>query len=65
MPKVSVVDESYNSDHGRAYQKYGVGVEEGAIVIVWPDQCSSMCLFECFLDVFKLTLHRCLTGCVN
>jgi phenol 2-monooxygenase len=37
--KTFVDDESYNSGHGHAYEKYGVDVEEGAIAIVRPDQC--------------------------
>lgn len=32
-------DESYNSGHGHAYEKYGIDVEEGAVAIVRPDQC--------------------------
>lgn len=40
MHKTFVDDESYNSGHGHAYEKYGVDVVEGAIAIVRPDQCS-------------------------
>lgn len=32
-------DESYNSGHGHAYKEYGVDPEQGAVVIVRPDQC--------------------------
>ena len=37
--KTFVDDESYNSGHGHAYEKYGVDVDEGAVAIVRPDQC--------------------------
>jgi hypothetical protein len=37
--KTFVDDDSYNSGHGHAYEKYGIGVEEGAVVIVRPDHC--------------------------
>lgn len=39
LHKVFVDDESYNSGHGHAYEKYGVDIREGAIAIVRPDQC--------------------------
>ncbi len=37
--KSFIDDNSYNSGHGHAYEKYGVSVEEGAVVIVRPDHC--------------------------
>lgn len=39
LHKVFIDDESYNSGHGRAYEKYGVDVKEGAVAIVRPDHC--------------------------
>ncbi|KAL2062236.1 hypothetical protein VTL71DRAFT_6502 [Oculimacula yallundae] len=35
-------DESYNSGHGKAYEKYGIDVNEGAVVVVRPDQYVSL-----------------------
>ncbi|KAF2235797.1 hypothetical protein EV356DRAFT_531648 [Viridothelium virens] len=40
--KVFVDDESYNSGHGHAYQKYGVNVADGVLAIVRPDQYVSL-----------------------
>ncbi|KIX09140.1 uncharacterized protein Z518_00218 [Rhinocladiella mackenziei CBS 650.93] len=38
LHKTFVDDESYNSGHGHAYEKYGIDPEQGATVIVRPDQ---------------------------
>ncbi|EHY60609.1 FAD-dependent monooxygenase terD [Exophiala dermatitidis] len=38
LHKAFVDDESYNSGHGHAYEKYGVDPDVGATVIVRPDQ---------------------------
>ncbi|CZR63787.1 probable 2-polyprenyl-6-methoxyphenol hydroxylase and related FAD-dependent oxidoreductases [Phialocephala subalpina] len=42
LHKTFVDDESYNSGHGHAYEKYGVDVNEGAVVVVRPDQYVSL-----------------------
>lgn len=42
LHKVFVDDESYNSGHGKAYERYGVDVSEGAIAVVRPDQYVSL-----------------------
>lgn len=42
LHKTFVDDESYNSGHGHAYEKYGVDVNEGAVVVVRPDQYISL-----------------------
>lgn len=57
-------DDSYNSGHGHAYEKFGVDPEKGATVIVRPDQCmflqrSHSSAFDepadlCFPDVSKV-----------
>jgi len=39
LHKVFIDDESYNSGHGKAYESYGINPEQGAIVVVRPDQC--------------------------
>jgi phenol 2-monooxygenase len=52
--KTFIDDNSYNSGHGHAYEKYGVSVEEGAIVIVRPDHCESHALP---LDEYLLTVR--------
>ncbi|KAL0932224.1 phenol 2-monooxygenase [Colletotrichum truncatum] len=39
---VLVDDESYHNGHGKAYVKYGVNPDIGAMVLVRPDQCKSM-----------------------
>ena len=39
LHKVYVDDMSYNYGHGHAYQTLGVDPEEGAMIIVRPDQC--------------------------
>jgi phenol 2-monooxygenase len=52
--KTFIDDNSYNSGHGHAYEKYGVCVEEGAIVIVRPDHCESHALP---LDDYLLTVR--------
>jgi phenol 2-monooxygenase (NADPH) len=63
--KTFVDDESYNSGHGYAYEKYGIDVEEGAVVIVRPDQCkfhfcssgqvTSLCVLTLCLDISLIT----------
>jgi phenol 2-monooxygenase (NADPH) len=40
LHKVFIDDESYNSGHGRAYEKYGVDMNKGAVAIVRPDHCT-------------------------
>lgn len=44
-------DDSYNSGHGHAYEKYGIDPAKGAIVVVRPDQCKlnhpSLLIFRC------------------
>ncbi|KAK5312511.1 hypothetical protein LTR93_011310 [Exophiala xenobiotica] len=44
LHKTFVDDESYNSGHGHAYEKYGIDPEIGATVIVRPDQYVSKIL---------------------
>ena len=39
---VLVDDESYNYGHGHAYETLGVDPDEGAVVVVRPDQYVSM-----------------------
>lgn len=62
LHKTFVDDESYNSGHGHAYEKYGVDVKEGAVAVVRPDQCSSPYTLivdkadaDAFLDVSLVT----------
>ncbi|KIW20628.1 hypothetical protein PV08_01204 [Exophiala spinifera] len=38
LHKTFVDDESYNSGHGHAYEKYGIDPDIGATIIVRPDQ---------------------------
>ncbi|PVH75655.1 putative phenol 2-monooxygenase [Cadophora sp. DSE1049] len=42
LHKTFVDDESYNSGHGHAYEKYGIDVKEGAVAVVRPDQYVSL-----------------------
>ncbi|TKA62142.1 hypothetical protein B0A49_09077 [Cryomyces minteri] len=42
LHKTFVDDESYNSGHGHAYEKYGIDVDEGAVAVVRPDQYVSL-----------------------
>ena len=42
LHKIYIDDESYNSGHGHAYEFYGVDEQEGATVVVRPDQCKLM-----------------------
>lgn len=44
LHKVFVDDESYNSGHGQAYQRYGIAEEPGAVILIRPDQCMSFAL---------------------
>jgi len=39
LHKTFIDDDHYNSGHGHAYEKYGVSLDVGAVVIVRPDQC--------------------------
>lgn len=56
LHKVFIDDESYNSGHGHAYEKYGVDVKNGALVILRPDQCSPLYLSPQLLPcTFELT----------
>lgn len=41
LHKIFYDDESYNQSHGHAYQFLGISPEEGALIIVRPDQCMS------------------------
>jgi phenol 2-monooxygenase len=52
LHKTYIDDEHYNAGHGHAYEKYGVDVDVGALVIVRPDQCKNTdatvrCLLMC------------------
>lgn len=38
LHKTYIDDEHYNAGHGHAYEQYGVDTEQGALVIVRPDQ---------------------------
>lgn len=40
--KVYVDDAGYDGHHGRAYEAYGIAPEEGAVVVVRPDQYVSL-----------------------
>ncbi|KAG4411042.1 hypothetical protein IFR04_015817 [Cadophora malorum] len=42
LHKTFVDDESYNSGHGHAYEKYGIDAKEGAVAVVRPDQYVSL-----------------------
>ncbi|KAK0105095.1 hypothetical protein ONS96_004498 [Cadophora gregata f. sp. sojae] len=42
LHKTFIDDDSYNSGYGHAYEKYGVDVREGAVVVVRPDQYISL-----------------------
>lgn len=42
LHKVFFDDESYNSGHGRAFEKLGVSVNETTVVVVRPDQCQCL-----------------------
>lgn len=59
LHKIFVDDDSYNSGHGHAYEKYDIGTKEGAVVVVRPDQCVLIRFKFCNL---LLTLARCLSG---
>ncbi len=39
LTKVFADDESYNSGHGRLYERLGVDPAKGAIIVVRPDHC--------------------------
>lgn len=39
LHKTYIDDESYYSGHGKAYEKYNIDVDKGAVVVVRPDQC--------------------------
>lgn len=39
LHKVYIDDEHHNSGHGHAYDKFGIEVARGAVVVVRPDQC--------------------------
>jgi phenol 2-monooxygenase (NADPH) len=40
--KVYIDDESYNNGHGHAYLAFGIDPENGAMVVVRPDQYVSL-----------------------
>ncbi|KAK1995032.1 FAD binding domain-containing protein [Colletotrichum falcatum] len=47
LQNIFVDDESYHAGHGRAYAKYGVDPEVGAMVVIRPDQyVSEICALE-------------------
>lgn len=39
LTKVYSDEQSYNSGHGHAYERYGVNPNEGALIVVRPDHC--------------------------
>ena len=39
LHKTYLDDDSYHCGHGHAYNSYGIKPEEGAMVIVRPDNC--------------------------
>ena len=41
LHKIYYDDESYNKGHGHAYEFLGITPDQGAIVIVRPDQCTT------------------------
>ena len=49
LHKVYVDDMSYNYGHGHAYRALGVDLEEGAVIIVRPDQCKLQ--HKCFRNL--------------
>jgi phenol 2-monooxygenase len=38
LHKMYIDDKHYNAGHGHAYEQYSVDVEQGAVVVVRPDQ---------------------------
>lgn len=38
LHKTYIDDEHYNAGQGHAYERYGVDAQQGAVVIVRPDQ---------------------------
>lgn len=38
LHKTYIDDEHYNAGHGHAYEQYGIDREQGAVVVVRPDQ---------------------------
>ncbi|KAI9691688.1 MAG: hypothetical protein M1822_007760 [Bathelium mastoideum] len=42
LHKIFVDDESYNSGHGHAYEKYGIDTKKGALAILRPDNYVAM-----------------------
>lgn len=50
-------DISYDAGHGRAYEKYGIDCETGAVVVVRPDQRRKNCPLlhiDCDADSFPV-----------
>jgi phenol 2-monooxygenase len=41
LHKTFIDDKGYYSSHGKAYEKFGINIEEGAVIVVRPDQCLS------------------------
>lgn len=51
LHNVFVDDESYNSGHGHAYEKYCIDPTKGAVIVVRPDQCKSTP--DSFLNIYS------------
>lgn len=45
LHKIYYDDKSYNQGHGHAYEFLGINPNQGAIVVVRPDQCVSSFAF--------------------
>lgn len=60
LHKTYIDDESYYSGHGQAYEKYGISTEEGAVIVVRPDQCMYSYFQEC-IEILLIYI-RCFTG---
>lgn len=39
LHKVFIDCEGHETEHGRAYENYGIDIDKGAVVIVRPDHC--------------------------
>jgi phenol 2-monooxygenase len=42
LHKVFVDEESYNNGHGHAYENWGIDKSVGAVIVVRPDQYTSL-----------------------
>lgn len=56
---IFIDDQSYNSGHGHAYDAYGVKPNDGALVVIRPDQCKSQIPDPLRISNFHIT-NRCL-----